>query len=65
MSSAIAWVAPDMLIALATLWDTTVRRFEVEREDLKPYWKSGKGPHFSMWSTTVLFTSFSRTLSTT
>ena len=39
MSSATARVAPDLLKALAILSDTTVRRFAVDREDLKPYWK--------------------------
>ena len=32
-----------MLKALAILSDTTVRRSAVDREDLKPYWKSEKG----------------------
>ena len=31
-----------MLKALAILSDTTVRRSAVDREDLKPYWKSEK-----------------------
>ena len=35
------------------------------REDLKPYWKSENRPHFSRWSTSLLFTSFSKTLLTT
>ena len=33
--------------ALAVLSDTTVRRSTVNQEDLKPYWKSEKRPHFS------------------
>ena len=33
--------------ALVILSDTTVRRSAVDREDLKPYWKSEKRPHFS------------------
>ena len=38
--------------------DTTVRRYAVDREDLKPHnWKSEKRPHFSRWSTILLFTS--------
>ena len=37
----------------------------VDREDLKPYWKSEKRSHFSRWSTILLFTSFSKTLLTT
>ena len=47
MSSATARVAPDLLKALAILPDTTVRRPVVDREDLKPYWKSEKRPYFS------------------
>ena len=33
--------------ALVILSDTTVRRSAVDREDLKPYWKSEKG-HISL-----------------
>ena len=40
-------VAPDLLKALGILLDTTVRRSAVEREDLKPNWKSEKG-HISL-----------------
>ena len=47
ISSATARVAPDLLKALAILSDTTVRRSAVDREDLKPYWKSEKG-HISL-----------------
>ena len=64
ISSATAQVAPDLLKALAVLSDTTVRR-SVDREGLKPYWKSEKRPHFSRWSTILLFTTFSKTLLTT
>ena len=42
ISSATAQVAPNLLKALAILSDTTVRRSAVDREDLKPYWKSEK-----------------------
>ena len=42
-----ARVAPDLLKALVILSDTTVRRSAVDREDLKPYWKSEKG-HISL-----------------
>ena len=63
--SATAQVAPDLLKALAILSDTTVRRFAVDREDLKPYWKPEKRPHFSRWSTILVFLSFSKTLLTT
>ena len=37
---------PDLLKALAILSDTTIRRSAVDAEDLKPYWKSEKRPHF-------------------
>ena len=30
------------------LSDTTVRRSAVDQENLKPYWKSEKRPHYSM-----------------
>ena len=40
----------------------TFRRSSVVREHLKPYWKSGKRPRSSRWSTVLLFTSFSKTL---
>ena len=65
ISSATAPVAPDLLKALAILSDATVRRSAVYPEDLKLYWKSEKIPHFSRWSTILLFTSFSKTLLTT
>ena len=47
ISSARAREALDLLKALAILSDTTVRRSAVDREDLKPYWKSEKG-HISL-----------------
>ena len=43
---------------LAILSDTTVRRSAVDQEDLKPYWKSEKSPHFSRRPTILLFTNF-------
>ena len=46
-SSAAARVAPDLLNVPAILSDTTVRRSTVDPENLKPYWKSEKKPHFS------------------
>ena len=42
----------------AVVSDATVRRSGADQEDLKPYWKSAKRPHFSRWSTVVLYTSF-------
>ena len=56
-SSATDWIAPGLLKALAILSDTSVRRCAVDWEDLKPHGKS-KRPHFSSWSTSLLFTSF-------
>ena len=47
ISSATTRVAPDLLKALAILSDTTGRRSAVDREELKPYWKSEKG-HISL-----------------
>ena len=47
ISSATAQVVPELLKALAILSDTIVRRSAVDREDLKPYWKSKKRPDFS------------------
>ena len=47
MSSATAEVVPDLIKALAILSDSTVRSPAVNGEDLKPYWKSEKRPHFS------------------
>ena len=63
-SRAAARVVPDLLKDLAILSEKTVRRSAVDREDLKPHWKSEKRPHFSRSSTILLFTSFSKTLLT-
>ena len=65
ISKATARVAPDILRALEILWDLTVRRYEVDPKELKPCFKSEKRPHFSRWSTGLLFTSFSKTFLTT
>ena len=45
MSSASTCVALDLLKALAILLDK-LRRSDVDREDLNPYWKSEKRLHF-------------------
>ena len=37
----------DLLKALAIISDKTVRRYVTDQEDLKPYWKSEKRPHYS------------------
>ena len=47
MSSATARVTPDLLNAPAVLSNTPARRSAVDQEDLKPYWKPEKRPHFS------------------
>ena len=62
ISSATAQAAPELLKALAILADATVRRYIVDRDNLKPYWKSENRSHFSRWSIRLLFTSFSKTL---
>ena len=65
ISSVTAQVVPDLLKALLILSDTIVRRSAVHRENLKPYWKSERRPHFSKWPTSLLFKSFSKILLTT
>ena len=60
ISSATAQVSPNVLQAPAILLDTTIRRSAADPEDLKPYWKSDKRPHFSERSISLLFTSFQR-----
>ena len=47
MSSATNPVAPYLLKAPAILSDTTARRSEFDRENLKQNLKSGKRPYFS------------------
>ena len=37
----------DLLKTLAILSDATLRKSVVDREDLKPFWKSEKRLHFS------------------
>ena len=44
MSSFTAQVVPDLLKAPAIPSYLTVRRYAVDREDLKPHWKSEKRP---------------------
>ena len=51
--------SPRPVKCLSILSDTTVRTSAVDWEDLKPYWKSEKGPHFFSWSIILLFTRFS------
>ena len=47
ISIATSRVALDLLKSLVILSDTTVRRSAVDREGLKPYWKSEKRPDLS------------------
>ena len=49
ISSGTARVAPVLLKAIAILSVTNVRRSKVDREDVKPNWKSEKRPYFSWW----------------
>ena len=44
ISSATARVAPYLFTDLDILSDATVRKSEVDREDLKPCWKLDKRP---------------------
>ena len=60
ISSATPQVASDLLKVLATMSETTVRKSAVQEEDLKPYWKSEKMPHFPRWSANLTFTGFSK-----
>ena len=46
ISSPTAWVAPDLLKVLVILSDTTVRKYVVDGEDLKPCWISGNSHIF-------------------
>ena len=59
ISSATAWVAPDLLKTLATLSDSAVRTSVVIE---KTYNHNGnkKIGHISEWSTSLLFKSFSK-----
>ena len=57
--------SPRTIKRPSNLSDTIAKRSKVDREDLKPYWKSEKRPYFSRRSTILLFTSFSATLLTT
>ena len=46
ISNATTQVALDLLKAIVIPSDATVTRYAVDREDLKPYWKSGMRPQF-------------------
>ena len=54
-------ITPDLLKSKASISDTITGRSAYNREDLKPYWKSEKRTNFSRSSTSLLFTSFSKT----
>ena len=60
ISSAIAQIAPDLSSP-----SNSIRFSPVFQEELKPYWKSENRPYFSRWTTSLLFTSFSKILLTT
>ena len=51
--------ASDLLKALATLSDTTVRRYKLDEEDLKPCCKSDKKVQYLESISKPIFTSFS------
>ena len=57
ISSTIARIALDLLNNPVILSNTTLISSTVDQEDLKPYWKSEQRPHFSRWSTSLLFAS--------
>ena len=46
--------------ALEILSDTAVRRSAVDREDLKPYWKSEESPHLSRYQQSYYLQVFRR-----
>ena len=54
ISNATASEAWELLKALSILLHTTVRRSTVDQEDIKPYLKSEKWPHFFRLSTSLL-----------
>ena len=58
MSSATARVAPYLFKDLDILSDTTVRKSEVDREGLKPCWKSDKRRHFYVINNPIIFKFF-------
>ena len=47
---------------MTTAQDTTVRRFAVDREDLKPYWKSGKKGYIPLGDQQSYYLQFFRRL---
>ena len=55
ISSVIALIAFHLLINSVILSNTTVIKSTVDQKYLKPYWKLQQGPHFSRWSTSLLF----------
>ena len=55
ISSATARVAPYLFTDLDILSDATVRKSEVDREDLKPCWKLDKRPQFYVINNPIIF----------
>ena len=58
-------VVPDLSKLLAILSDMTIKRSAVDRENLNPYWKSGKCLHYSRLLIKLLFLCFWKILLTT
>ena len=64
ISNTLTRVVPDLFHALAILSEKILIRSTIDREDLKSYWKSEKRLYFSRGWTSLLSTSFSKTLIT-
>lgn len=58
MSSALAWVALDLMIGLGILSNTTIRRSLVKPKELKSQRKSEERIYFLGEPVSVLFTNF-------
>ena len=58
MSSALAWVALDLMIDLGILSNTTIRRSLVKPKELKSQWKSEERIYFLGEPVSILFTNF-------
>ena len=60
--NATARVVLDILKALVIIWVPADKRSSVERNELKPYWKSEEISHFPRWLANLFLTSFSKIL---
>ena len=56
LSNSTTWVVTELILMWAILYDTTLRRSAV-----KTVLEIRERPHFSRWSVSLLFTSFSKT----